>query len=303
MKNLKRKEMSLCVIIPTYNRTKIINKTLKFLEKQTIRPNKVIIVDDGSSPQEIKKLKQFIRKVDLPILLRMNFPQKGPAAARNKGILLSKEDIILFLNDDTVPLGKNFLKNHLEMCGNYQNCSVMGPFGGRRRSNKDLLSGKWIKKLGIEFFYPYKKGQILSYGLYCTANVCIPRHFLKNCLFDENFPYPAHEDTDFGYRLYLKGVQLRYNPDSQVFHFHDYTPEMVLSRQDKIGYSVGYLLELHPEISDIFKPKLPEYLSRLVQLILRTPLSVLLTKDFSLFLNGLVSKYNSFYRYQKKVTL
>ncbi len=286
---------SVSIIIPTYNRLRILKQTLYALAQQTVRPNRVIIIDDGSPRQDIKALKQFVDQMNLPIWFMENAPQKGPAAARNKGIFRAKEDLVLFLNDDTVPSGKTFLETHLALANQFPDCSIMGPFGGHQQSAGNLLYGKWVEKLGIEVTHPAKAGQILSFQHFCTANICVPRKFLTNCLFDENFPYPAHEDTDFGYRLHLKGILLRYNPYSPVRHLHDYTPEMIVNRQKNIGECASYLLQKHPELGCIFKPKLPRFLCRPVKWLMETPLSLFLTDDFRLFLLGLVAKYNSFY--------
>lgn len=286
---------SVCVVIPTCNRLEVLKKTLSALEEQTIMPDRVVIIDDGSSREDIDCLTEFVHKLKFPVSLIGNSPKKGPAAARNKGITSSKEDIILFINDDTVPYGRNFVESHLVLVGKFPDSSIMGPFGKNPEYRNDFLHSRWVDKLGVEASYGISTGEILSFYQFCTANVCVPRRFLTDCLFDENFPYAAHEDTDLGYRLHLKGVPLRYNPDSLVAHLHHYTPELLLERQEKIGKSLSYLLKRHPELAVTLKPKVPSFLCRFVQPLLETPLNAVFPKDFVLFLRGLLMKYNSFY--------
>ena len=286
---------SICVIIPTYKRIDVLKMNLKSFAEQTIKPDRVFVIDDGSSKEDVEEIKTYMNSLDLPAVFLENKPDKGPASARNKGITRSEEDLILFINDDTVPYGKDYLAAHLALARKYPDSSITGPFGRHPEYSNDLLHGRWIDKLGVEASYGSKAGEVLNWQHFCTANVCVPRKFLSDCLFDEDFPYAAHEDTDFGYHLHLKGVPLRYNPDSLVRHIHNYTPEMLVDRQQKIGKSLAYLLKSHPEVAPIFKPRLPRSGAKLVQLFLKSPLKIFLSKDLRLFLSGLTAKYNSFY--------
>ena len=82
------------VIIPAYNVEKYIGKLLLCLEKQSLKPLEIIIVDDGSTDgtaAEIKKHKGVI-------LLRQE--NKGVSAARNAALEAARGKYIAFLDAD-----------------------------------------------------------------------------------------------------------------------------------------------------------------------------------------------------------
>lgn len=293
-RNSEKKALSICVIIPSFNRVYELKKVINALCLQEIKPDRIIIIDDGSDEDVINGIRNLIKKEKLLINLIKN-AHRGPSCARNRGIVQSKEDLIVLLNDDTVPRSKYFLKNHLEMVMKYPDSSIMGPFGKEKKNETNFLYGKWTRQLGIERLYPVKSGSVLPYRYFCTANVCVRRKYLKDCLFDENFPYPALEDTDLGYRLFKKGVLLRYNGKSPVKHLHKYTVEKVIERQKMLGESLNYLLKKHPELNQFYKPKIPEIWNNSLFYFLQTPLKYLLNKDRRIFLIGLTTKYRAYY--------
>lgn len=88
------------VIIPTYNSANFIEKTLKSLASQTVLPEEIIIVDDGSKDKTVEIINKWIQhKKLLNIKLKQNH-HKGPSEARNMGIQLSTGDWISFLDSD-----------------------------------------------------------------------------------------------------------------------------------------------------------------------------------------------------------
>ena len=50
---------SIAIIIPVYNVEKYLEETLLSVEKQTSMPNEIIIIDDGSTDNSFKILKNL----------------------------------------------------------------------------------------------------------------------------------------------------------------------------------------------------------------------------------------------------
>ncbi len=103
------------IIIPLYNREKIIKKTLDSILKQTYQNFEVIVVDDGSTDQGYMVAKKYEdkfwpRKIRYKVLHQKN---KGAPAARNKGFRDSEGKYLFFCDSDAV-LKKNALKIMLE---------------------------------------------------------------------------------------------------------------------------------------------------------------------------------------------
>lgn len=85
------------VVIPAYNAEKYIAEAIDSVLKQTLRPNEIIVVDDGSTDHTAKIIKTYENKVRY--LYQNN---SGPSAARNKGIKAAHCEWIAFLDaDDT----------------------------------------------------------------------------------------------------------------------------------------------------------------------------------------------------------
>lgn len=86
------------IIIPTYNRAKLVGRAIKSVVSQTWQGNmEIIIVSDGSTDSTEKMIISFNDP-------RINFikhkKSRGPSAARNTGLLASNANYIAFLDDD-----------------------------------------------------------------------------------------------------------------------------------------------------------------------------------------------------------
>lgn len=85
-------------VIPCYNDGLYIKQALESLLNQTLLPERIIIVDDGSN-LETKKILKTLSDPLVEIIFQEN---QGVAAARNNGITASTTDYILTLDaDDT----------------------------------------------------------------------------------------------------------------------------------------------------------------------------------------------------------
>jgi glycosyltransferase involved in cell wall biosynthesis len=91
------------IIIPTYNRSDLIQETLLSIEAQTYTNWECIIVDDGSSPDTIKLIKILIKnKNGFNFYERPKEITKGPSACRNYGFKFAKGNYIQFFDSDDV---------------------------------------------------------------------------------------------------------------------------------------------------------------------------------------------------------
>lgn len=87
------------VVIPTYNRAHFLDRALFSIKKQTKNCAEIIIVDDGSTDQSEKIFREFSQTCKVPVKV-LQQANKGPAAARNRGIACAKNEYIAFLDSD-----------------------------------------------------------------------------------------------------------------------------------------------------------------------------------------------------------
>jgi glycosyltransferase involved in cell wall biosynthesis len=83
------------VIVPTYNRARIIAKTIDNILEQTYPNIELIIVDDGSTDDTATVLEPYRGRIRL-----VSQENAGPAAARNQGIRFAKGEIVAFQDSD-----------------------------------------------------------------------------------------------------------------------------------------------------------------------------------------------------------
>lgn len=90
------------VIIPTFNRARMVARAISSVLYQTYRGFEIIVVDDGSSDATTSVLKQFKER----IILLTHPRNMGVSAARNTGIRAASSPLIAFLDSDDYWLPK-----------------------------------------------------------------------------------------------------------------------------------------------------------------------------------------------------
>ena len=91
--------MKFSIIIPIYNRSFFIDKTLSSLLNQTYADIEIICVDDCSTDNSFEKLKTYALKDDRIKIVRHQ-KNLGPHCARQTGVSNASGDYILFLDCD-----------------------------------------------------------------------------------------------------------------------------------------------------------------------------------------------------------
>ena len=87
------------VILPTYNRAAYLERAIGSIADQTLPPDEVIVVDDGSSDATGQILSKLAGSLPFPLrVLRQE--NQGPAAARNLGIEHAQGELLCFLDSD-----------------------------------------------------------------------------------------------------------------------------------------------------------------------------------------------------------
>ncbi|MEJ5166724.1 MAG: glycosyltransferase, partial [Thermoanaerobaculia bacterium] len=170
------------VIIPTYNRKEFLKETLDSVLKQKEVEKEIIVVDDGSTDGTYEEIKNY------PI--RYFFQEnKGPASARNLGILASKGKFIAFLDsddlwlEDKLSLQLKFFKENPEYLIVHTNEIWI-------KDGKPLKQLKKHKKGGGDQFERSLELCVIS-----PSSVLIKRELFDLVgLFDESFP--ACEDYE-----------------------------------------------------------------------------------------------------------
>lgn len=97
------------VIIPTYRRYEMLKEAVRSVLAQTYQDIEIIVVDDCSN-DETPKIRDFSAK----IIYLCNEKNCGPGYSRRRGLLYSKGEYIVFLDDDDYYISETFFADALE---------------------------------------------------------------------------------------------------------------------------------------------------------------------------------------------
>jgi len=242
------------VIIPTYNRKHVLEKALRALFSQTYPRSsyEVVVVDDGSSDGTEEMVGSAVGEA--PCEFRyLRQEKRGPAAARNRGITEAKGETVLFLGDDIVA-DKELLKEHIS---SHQkslraNQAVLG-FTTWHPEVKRTTFISYLDSTDLQFGYGSMEApEDLSYHYFYSSNISLKREFLlQNGIFDEDFKYPAYEDSELGYRLKKRGLWIVLNRRAIAYHLHQLTYSRFRKRQRLAGYGAALFEAKHPELKGV----------------------------------------------------
>ena len=101
------------IISAIYNKERFILRLLSSIQNQNFNNIEIILIDDCSSDNSAKIIKEY-KKRDERIILIKNKKNKGTFVARNIGVLYSKGKYLIFPDPDDI-ISKNILK----ICFNY----------------------------------------------------------------------------------------------------------------------------------------------------------------------------------------
>ena len=182
-------DLSLTVVIPTYNRKNILRKCLNALFNQSYPSSnyEIVVIDDGSNDGTEELVKSM--KNSSPCALHY-FKQKhkGPAAGRNVGIKNAEGRIILFIGDDIIA-APNLLEEHIKWHNKYpdDNVAVLGYVTWSPEIEITPFM-RWLENGGPQFhFWQIKdKIDVDTSKYFYTSNISVKRKFffvLRDCFY------------------------------------------------------------------------------------------------------------------------
>ena len=203
--------MNISIIIPTFNRFIILNKILNNLNRQLEDFKNEVIICDSFSTDGTRELFNGSNKLfkNLNIIYRHNI-SNNLSAKRNEGIILSKYNNLILLDDDCIPL-ENFINDYCEV---FRKASEKDIFSGlvvydeNHLKKSNYLKFKSSRHFNKEFV---SKEKALQTDQIVAMNMGIIKNsfFVKSKLFDEGFTGYGFEDYEFAFRLKNYGFNLK----------------------------------------------------------------------------------------------
>lgn len=201
---MEKKYQKVAIIMRTKDRALFLKRAINSVIRQRYKEWILIIINDGGSTEDLKKVLDLYKEYDEKILIINNEQSSGMEAASNKGIIFVDSDYIV-IHDDDDTWEQDFLYRtvgYLE-----QNLECKGVITHSNKVIEDVIADE-IKIKKSSLFNGRLKGMIDLYEL-CIKNLFPPISFIYRRtvtseigLYDESLPVLG--DWEFNLRFIRK---------------------------------------------------------------------------------------------------
>lgn len=262
--------MGVTVIIPTYNRSDLLKRTLLCLQHQEADASlfEVIVCDDGSSDDTKEVACSFESSLDLRYCYQKDLGFRA-GTARNMGLHLAKHDICMYL-DTGVLIGSDLIPNVIAFHRRHEGAIGLGTVHGMNQKDDQHPIAKYLQTIAqsehpeaclrnpmlraypdsrqVQFdFYEHDMDRSSAPWLYFwTSMVSVETGLLRQVGgFEESFHGWGHEDVELGYRLWKAGVHFRADPALRALHLphEQFHPVQMTNRKNHFHF-----VKLHQEL-------------------------------------------------------
>jgi GT2 family glycosyltransferase len=223
---------SVSVIVPTYNRRARLERLLRALEGEyTAGPRfEVVVVVDGATDGTETMLAALRPSYPLQVLRQ---PNRGPAAARNRGVAAAAGEVLVFLDDDVWPT-PGLIARHLAVHEHDPAAITVGPM----LAPPGRPLAPWLAWEAAALRKQYDAMQAGRFAptprQFYTANASVRRaHVLAAGGFNETFT--RAEDVELAFRLADRGLRFVFLPEAAVLH----EPDRTLAAWLRVPYEYG----------------------------------------------------------------
>ncbi|WP_320065459.1 glycosyltransferase [Micromonospora sp. RTGN7] len=256
------------VIIPTYNRSRLLHDTLTALADQRISADafEVIVADDGSTDETRQTVEAFRDR----LRLRYHFQEDlgfRAAAARNAGARLAVGPILAFVDSGILP-GPDFVAGHLAahrepgaarvVLGYTYGFRPDDPTPGLAEILRTHTPEETVRDYGAVAAFQDSRHSLFVENRFSLSRTMLPWQLFWTCNvsvaasdfwavggFDEDFRSWGSEDTELGLRLFRQGLSFEVSREGWAVdtpHPRRSEPDLSDNRSNMLTF-----LHKHPE--------------------------------------------------------
>ncbi|WP_145152750.1 glycosyltransferase [Paenibacillus xylanexedens] len=262
--------MGVTVIIPTYNRSDLLERTLVCLKHQEKDESlfEVIVCDDGSNDDTKEVACSFESDLDLRYCYQKDLGFRA-GTARNMGLHLAKHEICVYL-DTGVLIGADLIRNIIDFHLRYAGTIGLGTVHGMNQKDDQHPIARYLQSIALSehpeaclrnpMLKTYPDSRQMQFDFYendldrssapwsffWTSMVSVETRVLREVGgFDESFHGWGHEDLELGYRLWKAGIHFRSDPALHALHLphEQFHPVQMTSRKNHLHF-----VRLHQEL-------------------------------------------------------
>ena len=233
------KSLGVSVLIRTRNMEKHFRRLLEELSYQILKPSEIIVVDNFSSQEELKnvrdalsdaKEKYFDNRIPV-MLIPISDSEFSHPYSTNIGVSVAKNELICITNGHCLPISNSWLESGMQ---HFRNPSVAG-ICGCFISHVD--GGVWEKFI-YGFVWPrvnWARDACNRNDYFSTVNCIIRKSLWKEYPFDESLQVAlpeakayGGEDYDWAREMVARGYKVIVEPRFNVYHSHSISlPKMI----------------------------------------------------------------------------
>jgi GT2 family glycosyltransferase len=235
------REWRVSVIIPTKDNRQILERCIDSLLRRTdYKPLEVIIVDTGSSSPDVAEYYRSLEDV-AGVMVEHLQGKFNFGKACNRGASLASGDLLLFLNNDTEALDRDWLLRMVQ----WFEIEEIGVVGGKllypdgRIQHAGVIVG--MGGLASHVFLLSEEGEptifgstewYRNYSAVTAACLMVRRRTFEAVHgFDEEFVV-NYSDVDLCLRIRDSGLRIVYTPDARLLHHESYSHRRKIPRGD-----------------------------------------------------------------------
>jgi glycosyltransferase involved in cell wall biosynthesis len=241
--------MKVAIIIPTFNGAHKIVRALDALKDQTFQNFTIYIVIDGSTDNTLDVINNHLIVNKVKIIVQEN---GGRSVAKNRGVLESSEELLIFMDDDMIPC-KEFVEAHRKHHLKFSNSILTG---GLENHNDILITefGKFAQFLHEKWsmnLSSIPEGEKMGNGNYfvTSGNASMLRSTFNIIGGFDNRLNDA-EDYLFSVMANRNSIDMYYSKSAWAYHYELKSCRMTIKRFREYILAQIQLKQLDNEISE-----------------------------------------------------
>ena len=212
--------------VPAYNAERYLARCLEAIQAQTLRPDEVLVVDDGSTDRTAEIARGY------PVTVVPHGVNQGLAAARNTGVRSARNELVASLDADCRPEPEWLERLAARFVGER---TALG--GGRLEEAVQRTAGDRFRKLHMPQHWG-SEPRTNPPHVHGNNNLGRKSALLEVGGYDERLR-TNFEDVDLSRRLRARGYDTYYEPSALVWHLKEDDGSSILRalwRYTRLGY-------------------------------------------------------------------